>query len=193
MIKKILQLKKITEQRTILIVEDDKDLQNELKEIYEDFFLRVLTADNGREGLEKYIYENGSIDLVLSDINMPEMNGLEMCKEIKQIDQEQNIIILSAHSDLKYVLEIIELNIDKFILKPFDLDKLMIKTKDVLEKSNLISELEKKNYQMISLIKSLEFFINENSDIETLKGLIEHNKKELKIVEHEDDFKIEIY
>lgn len=84
------------------------------------FCTELYTAENGQEGLE--LYKQHAPDIVVSDIKMPKMNGLEMIKEIKNLNKEQLILLLSAHSDSEYLFEAINLNVDGYILKPIDLD-----------------------------------------------------------------------
>ncbi|MEA2018357.1 MAG: response regulator [Campylobacterota bacterium] len=80
------------------------------------------TASNGEEGLE--LYKKNSYDLVITDILMPKMDGIEMSKEIKEINQYQNILIISAYSDTKDFVTSIKLGIDGYIIKPIDYEQL---------------------------------------------------------------------
>ena len=136
---------------SILIVEDYAPLRNELEEVMEDFFDTVIATANGAEALTHYydyyqIHKKG-FDLVISDIQMPSMNGIELTKSIRKIDSNQQIIILSAHTDREYLLELINLGVSQFIVKPIDYDELLGMlskiisdkySKDVIEKSIII-------------------------------------------------------
>ena len=93
-------LLKFAKEFNILYVEDDEEVSLVFRETLNIFFNKVYFAVNGLDGLEKF--ENNSIDLILTDITMPLMNGLDMSKEIKKINQDIPIIITSAHDDIEY-------------------------------------------------------------------------------------------
>ncbi|MDA7816711.1 response regulator [Sulfurimonas sp.] len=109
-------LKKYSENLNVLYVEDDQDLNNSVAIYLNKFFNHVEVAFDGKDGLKKY--NSSSFDIVLSDINMPIMNGIEMITAIKNINSEQNIIVISAHTEAEYLLETIHLGISEYILKP---------------------------------------------------------------------------
>jgi CheY-like chemotaxis protein len=79
---------------TILYVEDDKDTQEVISAILGTIFKEVFTASNGREGIE--VYKNSNPDIILTDIGMPIMDGINMSVEIKKINKNQHIIALTA-------------------------------------------------------------------------------------------------
>jgi len=107
---------------TVLYVEDDKAIREEMQEILEEIFQQVIVAKDGQEGLDKFIsYKEKSHaypDLVITDIRMPRLNGIEMSKKILSLYPEQIIIIHSAHNESDYLLELINMNISHFLLKP---------------------------------------------------------------------------
>ncbi len=112
----------------ILYVEDDTVVQQAVVKILNRFFNNVDTADNGREGLEHYqssVDKQTPYDLVLTDINMPSMDGIEMSKEILSIVPEQKIAILSAHNEVEYLHKAVELGVSGFISKPVESDHLL--------------------------------------------------------------------
>lgn len=110
---------------SLLFAEDSKPLREEMLDILEDFFENVVVAINGKEALSIYrkSTENCPFDLILSDIQMPLMNGVTLSKKIRDINPEQKIIILSAHSENKHLLELINIGISKFIEKPLKQDE----------------------------------------------------------------------
>ena len=112
-----------------LYVEDDTDVAQEVSEILNDFFATVTVVEDGEDGFEAYklFYQNNNhyIDIVLTDINMPVLNGIDMSKKIRQLNPAQRIIILTAMHDPDYSEELKNLNIQYIIKKP-------IKTKDLL-------------------------------------------------------------
>ena len=108
----------------VLYVEDDKDIQEEIRDFLSRFFPTIDLADNGQEGLN--LYKNGNYDIVISDINMPKMNGIEMVRAIKEINEEQKVIITSAYNEPQYLMELIDSGVDKFVLKPFNNKKFLL-------------------------------------------------------------------
>jgi DNA-binding response OmpR family regulator len=107
----------------VLLVEDEKKLSSLLKNAIGDSFYSFSVANNGAEGLK--IFEKISPDIVITDIMMPNMTGLEMAKEIKNIDKSVPIIILSAFSEADKFLGAIDVGVVKYFIKPFDPDELL--------------------------------------------------------------------
>ncbi len=103
---------------TILYVEDEPTTQELIGEILRDSCKEVFIASNGEEGLQ--LYKERNPDIVLSDIAMPHMNGLEMSEAIKSIDEEQPIALFTAFSQSSYLKKAAELGIATYILKPLD-------------------------------------------------------------------------
>lgn len=135
------ELKTFAKNLTILVVEDDKELNAELVDIVKLFFKDVQFAYNGKDGLE--IYKKNPTDIVLSDITMPFLNGVELSKKIRQINHEQNIIILSAHSEVTYLVDLIDIGIRQFVHKPFDDQELLYRLLKVCEDLVLSKEFLK--------------------------------------------------
>ena len=140
----ILQLKKYTKNMSILMAEDYEVLHNSLKKILNALFERVGSAYDGKEALELYkeSYKNNKpYDIILSDIAMPNVDGVELTKAIKSINSSQDIIILSAHKELKYLMEFINLGVRRFIPKPIDfdtfLDELYLVCTDIYNQNEL--------------------------------------------------------
>ncbi|MEA3354314.1 MAG: response regulator [Campylobacterota bacterium] len=141
------QLKYIATGLSVLYVEDYTPLRNNLKTYLEKFFSNVDTAADGREGLDKY--KKGKYDIVISDIKMPKLDGLEMANEIKKINPNQNILIVSAYTDISNFTFSIKIGIDGYIVKPIDykqlnqaLFKVVYKIKQVNENENYKTRLE---------------------------------------------------
>jgi signal transduction histidine kinase/DNA-binding NarL/FixJ family response regulator len=126
----------------ILYVEDEKKAQNELSEVLELFCNKLFIANNGIDGLE--IYKKELPDLVISDIKMPKMNGIEMVKHIEELDYDVHIIFTTAFSDTDYFLEAIELQVDGYLLKPINLKQLRKKIDKINKKIELENIVEEK-------------------------------------------------
>ena len=112
-----------TKDLKILYVEDDESLLQETKELFENFFKEVIIAKDGLEGLE--IYKKESFDLVFSDIKMPKMDGIELSRNIMELNSDQVIIIISAYNDADKLLSLIQIGISDFLLKPMNLEQLL--------------------------------------------------------------------
>ncbi|MFA6144426.1 MAG: response regulator [Sulfurimonas sp.] len=106
----------------VLYVEDDQDLSKSTREVLENFFKSVDVAYDGQEGEAKYkdyLDENAHpYDLVITDINMPQMNGIELSRMILKQTPHQAIIIISAHDETGYLSEAIDMGISAFVTKP---------------------------------------------------------------------------
>ncbi|WP_419764119.1 MAG: EAL domain-containing protein [Arcobacter sp.] len=134
MINNISILKNIT----ILYAEDEKSLRDITLNILKGFTNKQYVAENGLEGLELFKEHEEEIDLIITDVNMPQMNGLDMIKEIKKINSNIPIIVATAFSNTEYLLEAIDIGVDKYILKPIDMKKLL----QVMSQSLLYHELK---------------------------------------------------
>lgn len=101
---------------TVLYVEDDTYLLEKTTELLKNIFSEVDTAKNGEEGLEAY--KNKKYDLVITDIKMPKKDGRDFITTIRIINENQPIIVTSAYNDSCRLMELIELGLDAFLLKP---------------------------------------------------------------------------
>jgi YesN/AraC family two-component response regulator len=126
-IEKLKQLK-------LLFVEDEEDLLQIISDTLTKLQANFVTAKNGSEALE-VIEQNPDIDAVITDINMPYMNGLDMIKEINERGIELKIVIMSAHTESEYISKAKEYGINDYLLKPFDFIKFI----------DLITTMEFKN------------------------------------------------
>jgi len=117
-------LKKLTMKLNILYVEDEEASRLQLHEVFKLLFHSVDVAVDGLDALE--MYKENSYDIIITDINMPRMNGIELIKEIKEQNPAQNIIIISAHNNSEYLLQAIEVGVDSFIIKPLKMQQLTL-------------------------------------------------------------------
>jgi PAS domain S-box-containing protein len=123
---------------TLLYVEDNQDAREMTSMILEDFFDNIIVAVDGQDGYEKFV-EN-DIDLVITDINMPKMNGLELCKKIREHDENISLIILSAHNEDNFFMESIKYGVTGYLLKPIDIDQLTGMIYRVVQKYKYMNE-----------------------------------------------------
>ncbi len=144
----------------ILVIDDERSIRNTLKEILEYEKFTVDLAENGIEGLEKY--KKGSYDIVLCDIKMPEMDGLEVLEKLFESDGDAQVIMISGHGSVDNAVEAIKKGAYDFIEKPLDLNRLLITVRNGLDKTSLISETRvlkrkvAKGYEMIGESGAIE-------------------------------------
>ena len=105
--------KNLLKRLTLLYVEDDDVIRNELSQLLANFFSNVLVAKDGKEGLRSYLENQDHIDIILTDVNMPELNGIDMIKKIRGIDKKIPIIFATAHSDTEFLAEAIKLRVQE--------------------------------------------------------------------------------
>ncbi len=125
---------------TLLYVEDDKTTQEIVKIILKKKVKKLYIASNGQEGLD--IYKDKNPDIILTDINMPVMDGLEMSAKIKNIDHYQPIVLLTAYSDIDFLKESISIGIDKYLIKPISDTSIFFGTLEAVAKI-LQSDIDK--------------------------------------------------
>lgn len=181
MSKKIKILVKNAKLLNVLIVEDEINTKLEIKEVLSIFFNRVDLASNGEQGLESYIkYQNKNsvyYDIVVTDVYMPKMDGIELSKEILKINPNQVIIVFSANDRFSKMVDLINAGVNYFIQKPFSkkiMTKVLLKAvKEVvndllIEKyhkkvETINSKLEQKTKQLNDLNSNLELKVNEQT------------------------------
>jgi len=179
---------------SVLYVEDDPDVRAGIEVILAKFFKKVVVAEDGKEGLKKYKEEE--FDVVLTDISMPNMNGVEMSTLIKEENYEQPIVVLSAHNEGDYLIDLINVGIDAFLLKPIQTEAL-VKTMGKISRSisdrimlgQYQEKIEDSYIEMMHQKEELEQRLNAQLDSENKNiVLIEACKEDVKIEEEKLDF-----
>ncbi len=135
--------KNLLKKLTILYVEDDDKIRNEMSTLLGGFAKKVFVAPDGREGLETYLKNKDEIDMIISDINMPKLTGIEMLQNIRKVDQEVEVFFATAYSDNEFLSEAIKLRVYDYIVKPIDLKHLLSKINQLatdLHKESLITQ-----------------------------------------------------
>jgi DNA-binding response OmpR family regulator len=159
-----LELSKHTENLTILFAEDHKELRDNTTDILKNFFKTVHSVENGKDAIELYEKEPNLYDIVLSDIQMPYLNGVELTEKIYEINPEQAIIIISAHDESKYLLPLINLGIEQFVKKPLDYHNLLEVLLRTAQKISTKNSQEAELQVEIQLSKTITFN-KENSSL----------------------------
>ena len=122
---------------SILIIDDEADLQTTLKSVLKNKY-RATAVSSGLEGLSEL--KNHAFDLVISDIKMPVMDGLEVLKKIKEIDPTLPVIMLTGSLEIRSAVEAMRAGAEDYLCKPFDKDELLAVIEKVLEKRDLQKE-----------------------------------------------------
>ncbi|MCK4875204.1 MAG: response regulator, partial [Sulfurimonas sp.] len=181
-----------TKDLKVLYVEDNNQLLNTTKELLDNYFKTIDTAEDGEDGLNKYLQYNKNYDeyydIVITDINMPKLDGIEMSKVILSMNPDQEIIITSAHNEVEFLSSAIELGINGFITKPIkneQLTKVIYKVSqsisnkkfvnshvEVIENLNLRLEEQNrelliKNEELVKSFRMLDTMVNKNKLTDT--------------------------
>lgn len=140
------QLKNVS----ILCVEDEDGIRDIIVKTLKYYFNEVYEASNGEDAYS--IYEEYRPKIILSDIQMSKMNGIDFVKKVREVDLNVMIIMLTAHSDSEYLMELINLNINHFILKPLNLEKLDAGLKKYVQR-NLFESLKLSDDLVLDVLK----------------------------------------
>lgn len=122
----------------ILVIDDEKSIRNTLTEILAAEDHEVLSAEDGPTGLE--LYGGNKLDVVLCDIKMQEMDGMEVLEKMIEQPKDVPVIMISGHGDIEIAVEAIKKGAFDFLEKPLDLNRLLITIRNALERSDLITE-----------------------------------------------------
>ena len=156
----------------ILVIDDERAIRNTLKEILEFEGYTVETAENGRVGLDMALATK--YDLIYTDIKMPEMDGMEVLQSYRKTQQEQGgeeapVVMISGHGTVENAVEALKSGAYDFIVKPLDLNRLLVTTQRALEHKSLVQEtkvLRKK-------IGARNKMVGESAAIERVREIIE--------------------
>jgi len=114
---------KYTKNLKLLYVEDNEESRFATNMVLDEFFDEIIIAIDGVDGLEKF--KNNNIDLIITDVNMPKLNGLDMVKEIRTIDKSIPILVLSAYNEPEYFIDSIKIGVDGYLLKPINIEQFL--------------------------------------------------------------------
>ena len=132
--------KKVFKKLSVLYVEDEESTREEIAFFLQKMCGNVVCAANGADGLT--LFKEQTFDMVITDIQMPVMNGLDMVKEIRKIDPKIPIAVTTAFSDSEFLVKSIECGIDKYILKPIDMMEMLTVIQKCTEPKTLRNKLE---------------------------------------------------
>jgi len=160
-------LKALSSSLNILFVEDEEMLRDSMRGTLEKLFKNTFIASHGQEAIE--IYKKEKIDLILTDINMPIMGGMELITKINEKDTNAMIIVLSAHNESKLLIKLINMEVNYFLTKPVEKDaliKILYKTCAILHDRKMFEEYS----------GQLE---NENNEVRRRNSVLELKLKQL--------------
>jgi len=142
--KYINEMKQFCHNLKVLYVEDSVSTKKSILELLEIFFKDIIVASNGQEGLDLFL-KHRDIQVVITDINMPKKNGLDMVTEIKEYNENIFILIISAYEEVNYLMQSIKIRVNDYLLKPVTTIKFMDTIekiyKTVDEENDICSEL----------------------------------------------------
>ena len=146
---------------TLLFVEDESMIRRIAVSFLRPYFLEIHEAEDGVEALE--LYNKHKPDLIITDIEMPNMDGITLCKEIRKVDKITPIVITTAYTNTEYLLEAVSLNLIKYLVKPIEEEPLFESLRFCFE------HIEEQNPSMIKLSKTHTFDVLNHTLIENGK------------------------
>jgi len=144
----------------ILVIDDESSIRNTLKDILEYENYETVLAEDGFEALEKM--DQGPFDVILCDVKMPKMDGIELLDKIKELDPDATVVMISGHGTIDTAVEAIKKGAFDFIAKPLDLNRLLITIRNAMDKTKLVSETRvlkrkvSKTYDMIGESEAID-------------------------------------
>jgi len=168
--------------KKVLLIDDDTVILGIFKNVLSKYFTLIKTANDGDEAWQMYRKEN--FDLVITDIQMPKTNGIMLAKGIRARNPEQVILISSAYTEEKYLVDLLNIGVDGFLKKPVNLDNLFSTILRVLKTIQMKQERER-----IKFKKYVNVILNKNEEVtkSTVQRKIEQ-KEEIKVKLNVKDF-----
>ena len=151
----------------ILIIDDEKAIRNTLRDILQYEKFEVDEAADGLEGLKKA--EAGNFDLVLCDIKMPKMDGIEVLSKLQEMNPDLPVVMISGHGTIETAVEAIKKGAYDYIAKPPDLNRLLVTVRNAMDRSSLITETKSLKRKVF---KTREM-IGKSASIDQIRTMIE--------------------
>ena len=179
------KLMKFALQLKILYVEDNEEARESTLGLLDNIFGSITTAVNGEDGLDKFNKDN--FDLILTDINMPKMNGIEMTTKIRDTNKDIPILVLSAYNESGYFMETIKQGVEGYLLKPVDLNQFITMITKTIEKIYLKNEIQLYQHNLEEKVQEQTKKIYKQLYFDNLTSL-ENRNSLLKVIEEENPF-----
>lgn len=145
------------QRKRVLVVDDEENIRQILKEYLNEFGYEVALAINGQEALQ--IYKNGRFDVILSDLVMKPVNGLELLSEVKKLDPHAIFIMITGYPSIESALEAVKKGARDYITKPFNIDDIRLKLERVLLEQSLQGRLKNIQGVVWALIISIPIWL----------------------------------
>ena len=161
--------KKAKKMAKLLIIDDERGIRNTLREILADEGYEVEVAENGKQGLE--MAQAKAYDLIFSDIKMPEMDGMEVLAALKNADEPADcpVVMITGHGDVETAVQALKAGAYDFLVKPLDLNRILITTKNALESKNLRQETKQLRKKVAAKGATM---VGESAAIERVREII---------------------
>jgi len=147
----------MSESRHILVVDDEEDVRDTLHNVLKSMNYVPYVASGGAEALE--IIKNNKIDVVLSDLYMPEMDGIELLKRVRNDDKRVIFLMITAHPTIETAVEAIKKGAYDYLTKPFHIEEVRMKINRALEKKGLATSLKTANGIIWALLISIPIWL----------------------------------
>lgn len=154
---------------SILIIDDDRPIRTSLTEVLEYEKFKVDIAEDGEMGLK--MVQEGKYDLLLCDIKMPKMDGMEVLQKIQDEQIDVPVVMISGHGDIETAVAAVKMGAFDFIAKPLDLNRLLVTVRNALEKSELVTETKQLRKKVFK--SKLNDIVGESKVIQEVKAMIE--------------------
>lgn len=152
---------------SILIIDDEKAIRKTLAEILSYEGYKIEEAADGEEGLKKF--STNTFDVVLCDIKMPKMDGIEFLEKAKEVNADVPIIVISGHGNIETAVEAVKKGAFDYISKPPDLNRLLITLRNALDKQVLVTETK----VLKRKVAKVQEMVGNSNPIQRIKGTIE--------------------
>ncbi len=170
------EIVKFSKTLKVLFCEDDEIVRGTIGKLLKRFFDNITIAVDGQDGLEKF--KEQKYDIVFTDINMPNMSGLEMLKSIKELNSDISCVVLSAHNESEHYMESIRLGVDGYILKPITTEQFLNVIKKVTNKIKLETQNIIYKNELEQLNKNLQIEVDDAvEDMRIKDSLLSQNAK----------------
>lgn len=141
----------------VLVVDDEEHIREVLKDFLESLSYEVVTAENGEDALNKF--EPGKFDVIISDLLMPKMDGLDLLKRLKSMDKNLIFLMITGYPSIETAVEAIKKGAYDYITKPFHMEDVKIKIERAFEKKKLKHSLKTMNGLIWALVISIPLWL----------------------------------
>ena len=163
----------------LLYVEDHREARDAMLQVLNEFFDDITIAFDGEDGLDKF--QSNKIDLIITDVNMPKMDGLLMVEKIRSTTTTNTkipVIVLSAFNETDYFLQSIRIGVEGYLLKPIELAQFMNILNKVVSRLMLVEE-SRKNENILKQYKEMKFYNHETMDRILSARMLEYYNKQV--------------